>query len=136
MDRTFKALAAVGGSAAAYLYGGWTPLLQALVVIATLDIIFGWAAAIKAGRTDTGQALNSNVGYWGMAKKLLMFGIVAAAHVMDGVLGEAHLLRDAALSWYLANELLSIVENSGRIGLPVPPMIAQAVDVLRKRGAA
>jgi toxin secretion/phage lysis holin len=67
----------------------------------------------------------------GIAKKVFIFAMVAVAHLIDTALGDAHLLRDATIFFYLANELLSIIENVGRIGLPVPTPIQKAVEVLK-----
>jgi phage-related holin len=56
------------------------------------------------------------------------------AHLVDSALGDAHLFRDAAVFFYLANELLSITENLGRIGAPIPPAVQRAVEILRGKG--
>jgi len=58
---------------------------------------------------------------------------VAVAHLADQAAG-TQIIRDAAIFFYLANELLSIIENSGRIGLPVPPIISHAVEILKEKG--
>ena len=57
--------------------------------------------------------------------------MVAIAHLVDTALGDQHVLRDATIFFYLANELLSIIENAGRVGLPVPEPIKRAVEVLK-----
>jgi phage-related holin len=54
--------------------------------------------------------------------------------LVDRALGDAHLFRDAAIFFFLANELLSVIENAGRIGVPIPPVLRQAVEVLRGKG--
>ncbi|OUS75357.1 hypothetical protein B1748_17930 [Paenibacillus sp. MY03] len=53
--------------------------------------------------------------------------------MLDTIIGDAHLIRDAAIYFYLAGELLSLVENAGRLGIPIPPAISKAVEVLRGR---
>ena len=125
MENWFKPVVAVSGAAASYLFGGWSSLLSILLTFVVLDYVTGFAAAAKEGK------LNSEVGAWGIAKKVGIFAIVAAAHLVDTALGDAHLFRDAAIFFYLANELLSVTENLGRIGVPIPGAIQRAVEILR-----
>lgn len=128
MDNFIKMLVAVGGASASYLFGGWSSLLSILLTFVVLDYVSGVAAAAKEG------ALKSDVGLWGIAKKIMIFGIVAVAHLIDSALGDAHLFQDAAVFFYLANELLSLIENAGRLGAPVPVILQKAVEVLREKG--
>ena len=125
---TFKTIIALGGGAVSYLFGGWSPLLGVLLAFVTIDYLSGVFAAGKAGK------LSSNVGLWGIAKKIFIFAIVAVAHLIDQVLATDALpilLRDAAIFYYLANEVLSITENFGSLGVPIPPAIIQAVAILK-----
>lgn len=127
-DMVCKALISVGGAAVSYLFGGWSVLLGVLLAFVVIDYISGVLAAWKEGK------LSSLTGLFGIAKKVFIFAMVAVAHLVDSALGDAHLFRDATVFFYMANELLSIVENSGRIGLPVPPPMRQAVEVLKGKG--
>ncbi|RAP30414.1 hypothetical protein C2W64_01610 [Brevibacillus laterosporus] len=70
----------------------------------------------------------------GIALKVFIFAMVAVAHVVDSALGDQHVFQNATVFFYLANELLSILENAGRIGLPVPDVIKRAVEVLKDKG--
>ena len=128
MENLIKTGIAVGGAAASYLFGGWSHLLTILLTFVVLDYITGVAAAAKEGK------LNSEVGAWGIVRKVGIFVIVAIAHLVDRALGDAHLFRDAAIFFYLANELLSMIENTGRLGAPIPPALQRAVEVLRGKG--
>ncbi len=128
MENLYKSLIAVGGAAASYLFGGWSALLSILLTFVVLDYITGFLAAAREGK------LNSETGLWGIAKKVAIFFVVAVAHLVDTTLGDAHFFRDAAIFFYLANELLSIVENIGRLGVPIPTAIQQAVEVLKGKG--
>ena len=103
-------------------------MLTILLTFVVLDYITGVAAAAKEGK------LNSEVGAWGIVRKVGIFVIVAVAHLVDRALGDAHLFRDAAIFFYLANELLSMIENTGRLGAPIPPALQRAVEVLRGKG--
>lgn len=124
----FKSLVAAGGAALSYLYGGWNALLGVLLFLAVLDYASGVTAAALAGN------LSSRVGAHGIARKVGMFAVVAVGHLIDGALGDGHIVRDAAIFWYIANEVLSVIENLGQIGVPIPPVIARAVEVLRGKG--
>lgn len=128
METAFKTLVAIGGAAASFLFGGWSSLLSILLAFVVIDYISGVVAAGKEGK------LSSEVGLWGIARKVAIFAVVAVAHLIDTALGDAHLFRDAAIFFYLANEVLSIIENAGRIGVPVPPTLEKAVAVLKSKG--
>jgi len=129
-DTVFKSLVGVGGAAASHLYGGWSALLCVLLTFVIIDYATGVLASGFEGK------LSSSVGAKGIAKKVFIFVIVAVAHLVDTSLGEAHVFRDATIFFYLANELLSILENAGRVGLPIPPMISKAVQILQGKGDA
>lgn len=128
MEALLKGSIAVIGTGLSYAYGGWNALLVALVVFVVIDYLTGIMAAAVHGQ------LSSKVGLVGIAKKVFIFVIVAIGHIVDGVLGEGSLIRDAVIFFYLSNELLSILENGGKFGAPIPPIIKQAVEVLRGKG--
>lgn len=127
MDMMIRWGAAVIGGLTSFLFGGWSSLLGALVLFTAIDYVTGFLAAGKEGK------LSSQVGRWGIARKVVMFLVVAVAYQLDQVLGDGTVLRDAVIFFYLANELLSILENAGRLGLPIPPIIRQAVEILRQK---
>jgi toxin secretion/phage lysis holin len=120
-----KLCAAGGGACLSYLYGGWSQLLNILLVFVVVDYITGVVASGIEGK------LSSGIGMRGIAKKVFIFVIVAVAHLADKAIGNGSLLMDAAIFFYLANEMLSIIENTGRVGLPVPNILKQAVEVLK-----
>jgi len=127
----FKAILAVFGIGAAYLFGGWDKLIIALVIFVAADYISGIAAAAYHGK------LSSSVGLKGIAKKVFIFIVVALGHVVDQTLGNTNtLIRDAVIYFYLANELLSILENGGKLGAPIPPVITQAIEVLKGKSGS
>ena len=74
------------------------------------------------------------MGFVGIAKKVAIFFLVAVAHLVDVAIGQGDVVRDATIFFYLANELVSILENCGRLGLPVPEVIKKAVVVLKNKG--
>lgn len=116
------------GAVVGYLYGAWYPLVGILVAFITIDYTSGVLAAAYLGK------LSSKVGFHGIAKKVMIFFIVAVAHLSDQVFGFDHVVMNAAIYFYIANELLSIVENAGRTGLPVPDQIKNMVSILRGKG--
>lgn len=131
LDVAFKTGAAVVGAVVGYFFGGWSELLGILLASVILDYVTGVLAASKEG------TLRSAVGFKRIPKKVMIFVLVAVGHLIDRAVGTNGLFRDATIFFYLANELLSIVENAGRMGLPVPEQIQQAVEVLKgksKRG--
>lgn len=125
MKEGYRSTVAVLGAAASYLLGGWSALLSILLVFVATDYVTGFVAAALEGK------LSSAVGYRGIAKKIGIFVLVAMAHLVDSALGSAHFFRDACIFFYLANELLSVIENLGRIGLPIPDVIKRAVEILK-----
>nr|WP_206108826.1 phage holin family protein [Paenibacillus thiaminolyticus] len=128
MDLFLKTVFAATGGAASFLFGGWPALLNVLLIVVAIDYVTGVMASGAEGK------LKSSIGLIGIARKVFIFFVVAVAHQVDSVLGDQHLLRDAAIFFYLANELLSIIENGGRLGVPLPAVIKKAVEVLKAKG--
>jgi toxin secretion/phage lysis holin len=128
MEQFIKLTIALSGAAVTFMFGGWSVLLKALLFFVVLDYITGLTAGYFEGK------LSSKTGMKGIAKKVLIFIIVTIAHQVDLVMGDGHFFRDATVLFYITNELISILENSGRIGLPVPSVIRKAVEVLKDKG--
>lgn len=126
LDVIFKAIVAGAGATTGYLFGGWSTLLQVLLVFVIIDYLTGMLASGIDGR------LSSKVGFRGIAKKVMIFIIVAVAHMVDKAMGgEMSMVMDATIFFYIANELLSITENAGKIGIPIPEKLLNAVEVLK-----
>ncbi len=108
--------------------GDWeSSLLLLLIVVIIIDYISGLIAAGIKGE------LSSSFGLKGIGKKVLIFSIVTVAHLLDSILGNQHYIRDATILFYLVNEILSIIENAGRAGVPVPTVLINAVKALKER---
>ena len=120
------AFALLGGTITAFL-GGWDLALQVLVLFVVLDYLVGLIAAW------TEKALDSRIGFRGIAKKILLFVPIAICYALDQVLGQ-EILRSLAIFFYIANEGLSIVENLGRAGVPVPDALGEALEQMKKKG--
>lgn len=127
MENFIKFIAGIGGGLASYLWGGWSVLLQVLVIFIILDYVIGVLVAAYLGQ------LNSKVGFRGIAKKVMILLLVAVAHSVDVVLGDNHFIRDAVIFFYIANELLSILETVGRTNLPIPSVLKRAVETLNNK---
>ncbi|MCQ4086684.1 phage holin family protein [Saccharibacillus sp. JS10] len=102
-------------------------LIALLLVLVTIDWATGWAAAWLRGE------LRSRTGFLGILRKVAMFTVVAIAHLIDTVLGDLHIFRDAVVFFYLANELLSVIENMGKIGVPMPDFLRNAVQIFQSK---
>lgn len=115
------------GTAATYLWGGWDAVLLALVVMVVMDYVTGMTASWVRGRLD------SAVGRRGAARKLGIFVAVAVANVIDqtGGLGEP-ILRTVVAWFYIGSEAISVVENLGEIGVPIPDKLRNALARLRE----
>jgi len=124
----WKTFIAAVGTAVTYLWGGFDAVFLALVVLACMDYVTGWAAAWVHRR------LSSDIGRRGIARKVGMFVVVAVCNILDqlGGLGEP-ILRTVAIWWYIGNESLSVVENLGEVGVPIPGRLRQALAVLRDK---
>lgn len=118
------------GVSLTYAFGGWTELFSILLMTMAIDYISGVAAALKE---KTG--LNSNIGFWGLTKKGFMLLIIMLAHRIDIFLGSDSITMSGAIYFYLANELISIIENYGRLGLPLPYQIKQFIQILNNKSS-
>lgn len=134
MDRwraTFCGTAGAVGSLLTSLFGGWSRDLSTLVICMAVDFLTGLIAAAlcKSGKTDSG-GLSSAVGFRGIAKKVGIMLLVLIAHRIDLVLGTNY-IKTAAVIAFIVNEVISIVENAGLIGVPMPAIFKKAVDLLK-----
>jgi toxin secretion/phage lysis holin len=125
LEVAFKTGAAILGGLAGLFFGESTGLLVALFWMEVIDYGSGLAAAFME------KTLSSKTGFKGIAKKVMIFVMVALAHQVDSALGTKNMFRDATIVFYMSNELLSIFENAGRMGVPVPDRLMQAVEVLK-----
>lgn len=125
----------VGGFIAS-LFGGWDAALITLLMFMVIDYISGLIVAgvfHNSNKTETGT-LESKAGWKGLCRKCMTLLFVLIAYRLDLALGVAY-IRDAVIIGFMANELISIVENAGLMGLPLPPVITKAIDVLTKKAS-
>ena len=127
------AVGAIGG-AAAWAFGGWDTALAALVICMAVDYASGSIVALvfhNSSKTESG-AYNSTYGLMGLCKKCLMLLFVAVAVQMDQLIGSDY-IRDAVCIGFCANEVLSIMENLGLAGIPLPKAITKALEQLQEK---
>ena len=119
-----------------YLIGGFDLFLEALLVCMVIDYLMGLTIAgiyKRSDKTDTG-GLNSFVGWMGISKKItsLLFIIIAVElQKVTGLVG----IREGVIIVLITNEVISIIENAGTMGIPVPEQLTQVIDVLKQKGA-
>jgi toxin secretion/phage lysis holin len=121
----YKSFITAIGGIVGFFFGGWTGPLRILVSLSIVDYLTG----IIAGGVE--KKLSSKVGFKGIAKKVMMFALVATGNLVDIAIGKGHVFRDAVIFFYMGNEILSILENAGRIGLPYPEQLRSAIEVLK-----
>ena len=119
--------AAIGGWLG-YFLGGCDGLIIALVVFVVVDYLTGILCAIED------KSLSSEVGFKGIAKKVVIFLLVGIANILDvEVIGTGSVLRTAVIFFYLSNEGISILENSTHLGLPVPKKLKDVLEQIHDR---
>lgn len=122
------------GATIATLLGGWDTALQTLIGFMATDYITGVTVAAvfaKSNKTE-GGALSSEAGLRGLFKKGGMLLMVYIACRLDLLIGETY-IRDAAVIALVTNETVSIIENLGLMGVPIPPIITKAIEILKRK---
>lgn len=126
---------AAAGSTLTWLLGGWNSALQALLIFMAIDFVTGMSVALifkKSPKTETGAA-ESNTCFKGLLRKVAILLAVMLAVQLDGILGQDQLCRNTVIFFFLGNEGLSIVENLALMGVPMPQMVKNALEVLREK---
>ena len=120
-------IAGAVGAVVGFMYGEVTGLFWALIAFMALDYITGVVVAA------INKQLSSEVGFRGLAKKLMILVFVSLGHIADMyVLGGTPVAMSAVMLFYIANEGLSIIENAGNLGLPVPKKLKDIMVQLKK----
>ena len=127
------AVLAVIGSTVAQALGGWDMALRVLIGFMILDYATGWLIAAvwhKSGKSETG-ALSSYAGFKGLIKKCMILALVWMAQLLDLATG-SDFVRDTVCLFFIANEGLSILENTAIMGVPYPAFIKNMLDAMRE----
>ena len=115
------------GGTAAKIWGGWDMLLYALVVLIVIDYITG---LIKAVYTQT---LSSEIGFKGLCKKVTILLVVALANIIGQLTGDNLAIREIVIMFFVANEGISILENSAVIYPDMPEPLKKVLLQLRDK---
>ncbi len=126
-------LGAVGSIVVSAL-GGWDSGLATLIIFMAVDYIMGLIVAgifRNSPKTQSG-ALESRAGWKGLCRKGVTLLFVLVAYRLDIIIS-VNYIRNAVIIGFVANELISIVENAGLMGIPLPPVLNSAIDILTKK---
>ena len=136
MKEKYMAFIGAVGAAIVAALGGWDNILQLLVIAMITDYITGLMVAgiWKASPKSKNGALESRAGFKGLCRKGVILTMVLIAHNLDLAMGVQY-VRDAIVIGFAANELLSILENVGLMGVEYPTVLRTAIDALRKKGS-
>ena len=122
------------GSTIAALFGGWDAALVTLVIFMAVDYITGLLVAgvfHRSGKSESG-ALESHAGWKGLLKKGVTLLVVLVACRLDLLMGSTF-IRDAVIIAFIVNEVISIAENAGLMGIRIPKVITGAIEVLKRK---
>ena len=134
MKETICAICGVVGSTIAAVFGGWNAGMATLLIFMAIDYVSGLVVAgvfKSSQKTDSG-ALESRAGWKGLMRKGMILLIVLIGYRLDLLL-DASYIRDTVCIAFSVNELLSIIENAGLMGIPIPSIIKKAIDVLKSK---
>lgn len=120
------------GSFIANQFGGWSNDLATLIIFMAIDFITGLivAGVFKKSKKSKKGALESSVGFKGLAKKIMILLFVLIGYRLDLLLGSNY-VRTAVIIAFICSEAISITENAGLMGIPIPKPIREAIDILR-----
>lgn len=129
-------LTAVGaaGSIIASLFGGWDTALVTLIIFMGVDYLTGLivAGVFHNSEKTANGALESRAGWKGLCRKGVTLLVVLVACRLDLVMG-SNFIRDAVIIAFVANETISIIENAGLMGIPIPAAIMRAIEILKNK---
>lgn len=127
MEKYFNAIVAVLATFFTYIFGSWDLALQVLIVFMILDYVTGVLYAFISNQ------LNSEVGFKGLVKKLMILVVLIIGVMLDRILETGNwVFRTLVCYFYIANEGISLLENVGNIGIPIPNKIRNALEQLNK----
>lgn len=128
MDKIFQIVTGSICAICGFVWGEINGLLLALIAFMVLDYITGLSVAVVK------KELSSAVGFKGIFKKVIILILVGVGNILDvHVLGEGSVCRSAVIGFYLANEGISILENAGKLGLPLPKKLLEILKQLKNK---
>lgn len=136
MKNIICGIVGTAGSLIASCFGGWTTAMTTLIIFMAIDYVTGLIVAgvfHKSKKTESGT-LESKAGFKGLCKKCMILLFVLIGYRLDLAFTTTY-VKDAVCIAFIANELISIVENAGLMGLPIPSIITKSIDMLKNKGA-
>ncbi len=123
----------IGGYISSF-FAGVNTMVLTLIIFMIIDYITGVICAVfnKSEKTENG-GLDSKVGWRGICKKVITILLVLVANRLDVVIGTDYIM-DCVIFGFMANEIISIIENSGIMGVPIPEIIRKAIAILNSKG--
>lgn len=134
MKEMICTIVGIFGSGFVYFFGGVDAVLIALCIFMAVDYISGLVVAWvfkKSPKTETGK-VSSGVSLKGLCKKVFMLVLVGVAHLLDTVLG-VDFIRSGLVVALTTNETISIIENAGLMGIPIPRVLHNAIEMLNEK---
>ncbi|MBD5462909.1 MAG: phage holin family protein [Lachnospiraceae bacterium] len=133
----FCAMVGLVGSFMAKLFGGWDAALVTLIIFMCADYLTGLivAGVFHESKKSENGALESHAGWKGLCKKGVTLLFVLIAYRLDLALG-LDFIRTTVIIGFMANELISIIENAGLMGIPIPKVLNKAIDILTQKADA
>ena len=122
------------GSVFASMFGGWDTALQTLIIFMAIDYITGLVVAgvFQQSNKSKNGGLESKAGWKGLCRKGMTLLIILVAYQLDKTIG-SDFIRTAVIIAYISNEAVSIIENAGAMGLPIPDAIKRGIDTLKNK---
>lgn len=133
-ESAFFTILGVAGSTIASFFGGWDAALTTLLIFMGIDYVTGIVVAgvFHKSKKSEGGALESGAGWKGLVKKGATLLVVLIACRLDIVMG-SNFIRDACVIAFITNEVISIIENVGLMGVPIPSVVTKAISVLKSK---
>jgi len=126
---SLNTLVAIGGTFVSAWLGGWDAALKVLVVLMIIDYATGFLGAVRL------KKVNSEVMFWGGIRKGAILAVVAMAVLLDSMMGNPDpILRTLAIYFYASREGISVTENLGILGVPLPPVFTKVLEQLQQKG--
>ncbi len=134
MKSKFVTAFSVAGSFIASLFGGWDAALITLMIFMGIDYVTGLivAGVFRNSEKTTNGGLESRAGWKGLCRKGVTLLVVLVACRLDLVMG-SNFIRDAVVIAFIVNETISIIENAGLMGIPIPAAIMRAIEILKNK---
>lgn len=127
-------LAWIGGVITAFL-GGWDSAIEVLLIMMAIDILTGLTVAMvfRNSKNSTGGSASSRACFKGLLRKVLILVCVGVAVLIDRMIGTPGVCRTAVILFFVANEGLSILENVGLMGVPLPKILKRSLELLKEK---